>query len=85
MEEKRRKWTKEYKCAYLKRWRAENKEHAKAYRREYYLRTLLTGKTYPVDKEKNRENVKRWRERNREKYNAYQREYARKKRAEVRV
>ena len=69
--------TKDERREYMERWRAEHKEHIKAYRQEYYLKHKFDGKTYAPDKQKVYENVKRWREKNREHYNEYQREYQR--------
>lgn len=33
-------WTKEKRSEYMKRYRQENREHIKAYRRNYYLKSL---------------------------------------------
>lgn len=72
-------WSKEQRREYMRKWRAENKEHINAYHREYYQKNVLNWKYYPIDKDKSRENTKRWREKNRDRYNTYQREYRKKK------
>ena len=55
--------TKEERREYQRKWRAEHKEHIKAYRREYYIKHFWDRKDYPVNPEVNRKAAKSYYER----------------------
>lgn len=58
-------WTKEEKAAYQKRWREENSEKVKEYKKRAYIKSVLNGtlKYYPPNPEKVRECNKSYYER----------------------
>lgn len=63
---------------YMRRWRSKNREHVRAYRREYYKRTYerrlkLKKLNYEKNKERINARVRRDRSENPEKYRAYDR------------
>ena len=50
-------WSKEERAEYMRKYREKNREKINAYRREYYLKSILNGtlKYYPANSEKQRE------------------------------
>ena len=52
MEEKRRKWTKEYRTEYMRKWRAEHREEMREYYKQYRIKHFWDIKYYKSPPEK---------------------------------